>query len=71
MRLKTSEVVVAWAGPRSGRAKVGKMRFMAGDRTAFGDEFEIGVVVSIAAIMERRRRAKRGAAGAGATGASG
>jgi hypothetical protein len=69
VRLSTGEVVAAWTGPHSGRKKVGKMRFMAGERAVFGDEFEILVVISIAAIMEKRRRANKGArqAGAGAS----
>ncbi|KAH7397516.1 hypothetical protein BKA64DRAFT_38202 [Cadophora sp. MPI-SDFR-AT-0126] len=68
VRVKTGEVVVAWAPPNSGTRKRGKMAFL--NREVLGENFEIMAVVTILAMMERTRRGRGGgaaaAAGAGA-----
>jgi hypothetical protein len=53
-----NEVVAAWAGPNSGTRKKGKMSFM-GDREALGPRFEVMAVISVLAIMERKRRTNK------------
>lgn len=39
--------------------KVRKIRFMALDRAAMGNSFEVVVITVIASIIEKRRRAKK------------
>ncbi|KAK0107974.1 hypothetical protein ONS96_003756 [Cadophora gregata f. sp. sojae] len=71
VRVRTGEVVVAWAPPNSGTRKRGKMAFL--NREVLGENFEIMAVVTILAIMEKARRGRGGgaAAAAGAGGAAG
>jgi hypothetical protein len=71
VRVLKNQIVAAWAGPRSGSNKLGKMRFMAPDRTVYGERFEVMVIIGIVAIMERARRSRRSAGAAGAAGAGG
>lgn len=70
VRLSTGEVVAAWTLPNTVHTKKGKMSFMARDRAALGTEFELAVVLSILALIEKgRRRASGAAAGGGGGGA--
>jgi hypothetical protein len=64
VRVATGSVVTAWTKPHSGTAKQGKMKFTAKDRGALGNDFEKVVVISIAAIMEKLRRAAKRRQGA-------
>ncbi|KAL2063779.1 hypothetical protein VTL71DRAFT_5584 [Oculimacula yallundae] len=57
LRVGTGEVVAAWTPASSGRNKRGNMSFM-GNRDVYGDAFEIIVVITIAGIIEKRRRQK-------------
>jgi hypothetical protein len=66
VRVLRDQTLAAWAGPRSGRDKVGKMRLLVPDRTVYGERFEVMVIISIVAIMEKARRTKGSAAAAGA-----
>ena len=67
VRVKTGEVVAAWAPPNSGTRKRGKMAFL--NREVLGENFEIMTVVTILAIMEKARRGRGGGGAAAAAGA--
>jgi len=72
VRVSTGEVVAAWARPNSGTKKKGKLRFMAREKGELDDRWEVMVVVSIMAIIEKARRTSNNGAAAGgaAAGAS-
>jgi hypothetical protein len=55
--------VAAWTRPHSGPNKLGKMRFTANDRESLGNMWEFMAVISIAAIMEKKRRRRNSNAG--------
>ena len=74
VRVSTGRVVAAWARPHGGTKKKGKLRFMAREGGELDDRWEVLVVISITALIERARRARNhrataGGAGAGAAGA--
>lgn len=72
VRVATGEVVAAWARPNSGTKKKGKLRFMARGKGVMDDKWEVMVVISITAIIEKARRTRTSGAAAGgaAAGAS-
>jgi len=66
VRVRTGEVVAAWARPNMVHHKKGKMRFLLKEDSLGGEKhkFETMVVISILTIMEKARRrnnSKRGA----------
>jgi hypothetical protein len=67
VRMRSGEVVAAWTRANSGYKKKGKISFLRTDKGAFGEGFELMVVVSILAIMEKARR-KNNASASGAGG---
>ena len=54
-----------WTRANSGYKK-GKISFLRTDRGAFGEGFELMVVLSILSIMEKARRKKNNASASGA-----
>ncbi|KAG0652694.1 hypothetical protein D0Z07_0731 [Hyphodiscus hymeniophilus] len=73
VRVRSGEVVAAWARPNSGHAKKGKMRFLLNEG-GMGDDrgrFEIAVVISMLSIMEKARRSNKNSRGATAGGFGG
>lgn len=71
VRVRTGEVVAAWARANSGTRKKGKMAFMMRDRGLGDEKFETMVVISVLSIMEKARRRKNASRGAAAGGAAG
>lgn len=63
-------VVAVWAPPKSGNNKKGKMAFIDGAREEFGAAWEVMVVATVLALMERwrrnRKRRRNNGVGAGA-----
>lgn len=55
---RTGEVVAVWTFPNAEYRKKGKMAFIA-DRSALGPLMEVASVISMAGIMEIRRRQKK------------
>ncbi|TVY36339.1 hypothetical protein LOCC1_G008667 [Lachnellula occidentalis] len=72
MKLVTAggNVVAAWAPPKIGNKKQGKMAFIGGAREELGGVWEVMVVITVLALMERRRRSNN-SAGGGAGGGGG
>jgi len=68
VRMRSGEVVAAWTRANSGYRKKGKISFLRTDRGALGEGFELMVVVSILAIMEKARRRKKNTSASGAGG---
>jgi hypothetical protein len=71
VRIRSGEVVAAWARANSGYKKKGKMEFLRVDRASLGEGFELMVVISILTIMEKARRQKNSSAAAAGGGAAG
>jgi hypothetical protein len=66
VRMRSGEVVAAWTRANSGYKKKGKISFLRTDKGALGEGFELMVVVSILAIMEKARRKRNNASASGA-----
>jgi hypothetical protein len=62
VRVKTGEVVCVWAPPNTGMRKKGKMAFL-GKEDGLGEGFELMVVITMLAIMEKTRRSSSSGGG--------
>ena len=71
VRVRTGEVVAAWATANSGTRKKGKMAFMMRGKGLGDEKFETMVVISVLSIMEKVRRKKNASHMAAAGGAAG
>jgi hypothetical protein len=71
VRMRSGEVVAAWTRANSGYKKKGKISFLRTDKGVLGEGFELMVVISILAIMEKARRKKKNNASASGAGAGG
>jgi hypothetical protein len=58
VRVATGEVVCAWAWTAVSARKVGKLRWVLGER--WGEEVELMVLVTLLAVVERVRRDESG-----------